>query len=1063
TWKADTLWHGVFVIDENNPPTGDGKYNFRIHGAKSSAGGIMDTTMGTIQLEICRPRLAFDTTITFIDTAPGLNRRSGLMLHNLSCVEITVDSIKSAAPFSVLEGKEALRIPANDSLEISVLFSPLERGTYSDQVYIYSKQLSPNPQVLSVGGIAKGPALSIYPQTLDFGRVERDQDSTRTFIIKNIKADDSAYDDNLHYEIVMYPDSIIYSVSPAIGDIAPGDSVEIAVTFAPLKAKVYNEYYMLITTNDFMQEVVHFDLEGYNTNQLLPTSIVDLQVEWGDAYNGYINQSGLKLCWEIADAETKIAQIRWKFTQQESPPTNNEDLGHGGALNLAENQNCATLSLSSLIQGDWYAFIWLVDSDGNSGYEAYTTLRFEYDTSPPSTPSLVQSNIPLSAWLVELDNVEVKLKLAPISRVPLLDIARVYIKFNELPQSGYDYAEWNSIGSIQNGIAAFKFDFNPIACGPGNMYFWVSDSAGNFSNLEEPLTLAYKIDTCPPEITGLANTKYISAVHGKAFRDTVHIEDERGVKKVWAEYRPAGSQNSKSFDESRQIFGSTDFIITIPQEDIPMRGLEYRVLAQDSTDRVNFAQPGSACCADMDSGWISLPTFVGGEGPRPHDRNENELSLLAGNDSTDYQLISIPYILDAPQIDSIFVDDLGPYKINTWRLFDYDPTAPSGQRWLEGDTARPFIPGRSYFMITKEKNLVYDAGPGKTLCTMRPDSIEVFEGWNLVATPFDFAIDTASLSLVNSNLEIVPYAFNSGWEIASNLQPWSGYALYITRAAGANPDDPMYLVVQPNEAGESTGKSNTPAMAAEWTIQISAWAGKSRDLHNWIGVKQSSQAGYDDHERAEPPIIGRYVSVSFLHPEWQQLTDRFSTDFRAPDLNEFVWDIDVRCNAINEIVELAFDLDSNVPQNASIYLIDEEQQRIQDLRKENHYQFVAKTSGSKKLKLAVGDANFVEKTAGELALIPKDFAVMQNFPNPFNPETTLRFNLPTDGQVRISIFNQLGQKVATPINNEQLPAGYHNLIWQATGRSGKNLPSGLYFARVQFGNDVIVKKMLLLR
>ncbi|MCA9731614.1 MAG: T9SS type A sorting domain-containing protein [Deferribacteres bacterium] len=1065
TWVSDVIWRGVFVISDAEPATENGFYNFQIQSAKSAAGIEMASTPGTQQLGICRPDLMHTESLSFTDTPPGLSRRVGLMLYNLSCTDLTIDSVKAAAPFSILEGMKPKSIPAKDSLEISVLFSPLDRGTYTDEVLIYSRQLADSPRNVTVAANAKGPVLSLDKTQLDFGRVEKDQDSTQIFIIKNLQAEDATHDDNLHFELEMYPDSLIYSVTPTMGDIAPGDSAEIAVTFRPTKSKIYNEYYILMTTNDLIQEVTRFDLAGYTSNQLLPTSIVDLQVDWGDEYSGYINQNGLHLCWEIADAETRIAQIRWKFSQQELPPTDNDDLGKGGALNLGDNQNCASLSLSSISQGNWYAFIWLVDSAGNSGYEAYTTLRFKYDTTKPATPSLVQSNIPLSAWLVELDSVEVKLKLASISRVDLLDIAHVYIKFNELPQSGYDYAELNDIGSVQNGIAAFKFAFNPTKCGPGNMYFWVSDSAGNFSSLEEPLALAYKIDTCPPEVTGMANTEFISAIHGKAFRDTVHISDERGVKNVWVEYRPAGTLSSKSNDDTRQIFGTTDFIITIPQEDIPYRGLEYRIMAKDSTDRIAFAPPVTDC-ADFDSGWVALPTYVGGAGPAPHDANGNNISLLKGTDSTDYQLISIPYDLKNPQIDSIFVDDLGTRKINTWRLFDYDTHAPAGQRWLEGDTARPFIPGRSYFLITNTKNQEFYTGPGKTRRTLCPDSIEIFEGWNLVATPFDFAVDTSDLSLVNSNSEIVLYAFDAGWEIASAMQPWSGYALYITRAAGSSSADPMYLVVQPYEAtlgSAKTSLSDAAASTQDWAIQISAWAGKSRDLHNWIGVRHNSAAGFDDLERAEPPLIGRYVSVSFVHPEWHQLTDRFSTDFRAPDLDEFVWEIDVRCNATNEIVKLAFDFDANVPQDADVYLIDEEQQRVHDVRTENYYEFVAKANGSKKLKLAVGNAEFVKKAAGDLGLIPQDFAVMQNFPNPFNPETTLRFNLPEDGRVRVTVFNQLGQKVATPIDNAEMPAGYHSLIWRATGSNGKDLPSGIYFARVQFGNEMVVKKMLLLR
>ncbi|MCF7920701.1 MAG: T9SS type A sorting domain-containing protein [Candidatus Cloacimonetes bacterium] len=79
------------------------------------------------------------------------------------------------------------------------------------------------------------------------------------------------------------------------------------------------------------------------------------------------------------------------------------------------------------------------------------------------------------------------------------------------------------------------------------------------------------------------------------------------------------------------------------------------------------------------------------------------------------------------------------------------------------------------------------------------------------------------------------------------------------------------------------------------------------------------------------------------------------------------------------------------------------------------------------------------------------------FPNPFNPETNVAFSLNEDSRVNISIFNIRGQKVAELID-EQLPAGYHNIIWQAD-----NNPSGVYFLKMQTGDYQKINKTLLLK
>ena len=89
--------------------------------------------------------------------------------------------------------------------------------------------------------------------------------------------------------------------------------------------------------------------------------------------------------------------------------------------------------------------------------------------------------------------------------------------------------------------------------------------------------------------------------------------------------------------------------------------------------------------------------------------------------------------------------------------------------------------------------------------------------------------------------------------------------------------------------------------------------------------------------------------------------------------------------------------------------------------------------------------------------LPSDYALGQNYPNPFNPVTTIRYALPAGGQVRIAVFNTLGQEVAVPIDGPE-EAGYHEVIFDATP-----LPSGVYLFRINAGSFTDVRKMLLVR
>ena len=85
------------------------------------------------------------------------------------------------------------------------------------------------------------------------------------------------------------------------------------------------------------------------------------------------------------------------------------------------------------------------------------------------------------------------------------------------------------------------------------------------------------------------------------------------------------------------------------------------------------------------------------------------------------------------------------------------------------------------------------------------------------------------------------------------------------------------------------------------------------------------------------------------------------------------------------------------------------------------------------------------------------FILYQNYPNPFNPTTTIKFDLPKTSQVTLKVFNTLGEEVATLVS-ERLSAGSYSCEWDAS-----NLASGIYPYRLQAGDYVETKKMIILK
>ena len=113
------------------------------------------------------------------------------------------------------------------------------------------------------------------------------------------------------------------------------------------------------------------------------------------------------------------------------------------------------------------------------------------------------------------------------------------------------------------------------------------------------------------------------------------------------------------------------------------------------------------------------------------------------------------------------------------------------------------------------------------------------------------------------------------------------------------------------------------------------------------------------------------------------------------------------------------------------------------------------------------DGNFAVNQVARLGEVqiqtrPEAFALANNYPNPFNPETTIKYALPDPVDVRLEIYNMLGQQVRTLVAEPQ-NAGRYTVKWDATNESGHSLSTGIYFYRLVAGEFHKVEKMLLLK
>lgn len=94
--------------------------------------------------------------------------------------------------------------------------------------------------------------------------------------------------------------------------------------------------------------------------------------------------------------------------------------------------------------------------------------------------------------------------------------------------------------------------------------------------------------------------------------------------------------------------------------------------------------------------------------------------------------------------------------------------------------------------------------------------------------------------------------------------------------------------------------------------------------------------------------------------------------------------------------------------------------------------------------------------------LPKEISLYPNYPNPFNSQTTIRYQLTDFSAVELTIYNQLGEKICGLVNSKQ-PAGYYKILWDGRDETKRLVSSGTYIYRLKADNFVEVKKLILLK
>ena len=348
-------------------------------------------------------------------------------------------------------------------------------------------------------------------------------------------------------------------------------------------------------------------------------------------------------------------------------------------------------------------------------------------------------------------------------------------------------------------------------------------------------------------------------------------------------------------------------------------------------------------------------------------------------------------------------------NVNTW--WTYRDGGANVFKYSGGyQSVTDAIPGTGYWM-KHSGDRTYNTGdewPAGGIQVVAHDPLSGATGWNLIGG-YELSAGTAGITTIPSGLQSGPvYKYSGGYQVATTLDPGYGYWMKLTGAGQIVIPEAFAKGTEPREYfPEDWGK-----------IIITDATGINYTLYAVRGKVDLSQ-----YELPPAPPAGMFDI-------------RFSSGRIAEDINSSVKTIDMNC--------VTYPLTIRV-ENMNITLQDESGKEI-NAKLENGDGISLNNNSIKKLVVISGEV-----------MTPVEYSLEQNYPNPFNPSTKIKYTVPADGFVNIAVYNVLGEKVTDVVNNIQ-KAGSYEITFNA-----RDLASGMYIYRMESGNFVSVKKMMILK
>ena len=289
----------------------------------------------------------------------------------------------------------------------------------------------------------------------------------------------------------------------------------------------------------------------------------------------------------------------------------------------------------------------------------------------------------------------------------------------------------------------------------------------------------------------------------------------------------------------------------------------------------------------------------------------------------------------------------------------------------------------------------------------------------------------------------------SGWGTSANMQAYAGYVF-------DNANDLSTLRIPYPIVPSPLQKS---ANLDLWRVNVHLECNEFIDENTSFGVSFEANQDRDKYDFRKPRSPGSIPMVYFYHPDWDDGYGLFAADMRPEFEGIQEWDLNVD-SKLRETIKLTFDGLEDVPDDMEIYLMDIDRSYSINLRESTEYSFIPVKDHSQ-LKVVVGESEKVNLVLNNL--IPTEFILGNNFPNPFNPATTIQVSVPNTSDIKLIVYNILGQEIRVLFEGISAP-GNHWFEWNGKDQQGLSVPSGVYIYTLRTSTGFnISKKMVVMK